>query len=96
MPSRWRETPRRTASASSSASPRGRAPYCGDDPLAPDDSAVVVECGYDRGRAGAGAGTVERAVASRRYPRADGKLVRVTLGRERPWTRRGVGRSIDG
>ena len=59
--------------------PAGMWAYCGDDPLAPDEF-VVVECGYDPN---AGGGERERAVASRRYRKADGKLVRVTLGRER-------------
>ena len=59
--------------------PAGMWAYCGDDPLAPDEF-VVVECGY---HPNAGGGERERAVASRRYRKADGKLVRVTLGRER-------------
>ena len=62
--------------------PGGMWAYCGADPSAPSEL-VVVECGYDPRAGAASAGTFERAVASRRYDVATGKLVRVTLGRER-------------
>ena len=63
--------------------PGGAWAYCGADPSAPNAGTIVVECGYDPRAGGAGAGAFERAVASRRYDVATGKLVRVTLGRER-------------